>query len=139
MEQRLHLLASGRIRSLEIITGKGIHSQGHKAKIKPAVEARLRESPLPYEPVLMGAVVAGFIVSPPTVSGPSTIAMPSQTKGNGGRDGAAGGRPASVFSGVGGLLAWLCSCFGLCGTKSNNCSSFEVVQQQSQRQPARVV
>mmetsp|Transcript_30273 Transcript_30273/g.52495 ORF Transcript_30273/g.52495 Transcript_30273/m.52495 type:complete len:97 (+) Transcript_30273:3-293(+) len=41
--------STGRLSEVEIITGRGRHSEGHRAKIKPAIAALLEASNLDFE------------------------------------------------------------------------------------------
>lgn len=97
VSERLKRLEAGDVASVELITGAGHHSEGHRAKIKPAVEALLKEraSTLGYEAMPGGG---GFKVYK-----------------------AVGGVPAQVeveaASGGGGFLSLLLSCCGLCASK----------------------
>ena len=61
VRERLRRLEAGDVASVELITGAGHHSEGNKAKLKPAVEALLQQkaSTLSYEPMAGGG---GFTV-----------------------------------------------------------------------------
>ena len=53
------MLDRRKIATLEIITGKGIHSENNRAKIKPEVESLLRSQGYPYRDTN-----GGYLVSP---------------------------------------------------------------------------
>lgn len=91
VRERLKRLEAGDVASVELITGAGHHSEGNKAKIKPAVEALLKEkaATLSYEPMAGGG---GFTVSK------------------------VGGAAAASGGGLGGFLSMLFSFFG-CASK----------------------
>ena len=102
VRERLKKLEAGDVASVEIITGAGHHSEGNKARIKPAVEALLKErsSTLSYEEMGGGG---GFKVR---LSYGDTAVL-------------VGGVPvqieveaASGGSGFSGFLSALLSCFG---------------------------
>ena len=104
VRERLKKLEAGDVASVEIITGAGHHSEGNKARIKPAVEALLKErsSTLSYEEMGGGG---GFKVrlsygdTAVPVGGVPVGGVPVQIE-------------VEAASGGSGFLSALLSCFG---------------------------
>ena len=94
VKERLKKIEAGDVPSCEFITGAGHHSEGNKAKIKPAVEALLKQqsATLSYEPMDGGG---GFTVYK------------------------VGGAPGGAGGGIGGFFGMILSLFGCASKRSD--------------------